>query len=149
MAINNILKTRIALKIDSLDNWKQSTLPLLNGEAAISYEIDEETGKKKHVQIKIGTTDPYGNLQLWKDLPFIEISLTEYNIQEIKEALSNYFDTIQALSHNMTSIIDDVEDLKQKYSVLSQDATNTDTINFGTLGWYLDCGKAEDNRQFR
>lgn len=61
------LKTRIALKYDTLGNWEQSSLVLNKGEVAFSeITVSNEDGtSKKYAAIKVGD-----GVRTWKDLDF-------------------------------------------------------------------------------
>lgn len=86
------VNTRISLKVDSLENWLKSTIPLHVGEAAVSYIV--LGGKKQHYQIKIGD-----GKKVWKDLEFLWVDpneidfsqLNDENVEKIEKKLEKYF----------------------------------------------------------
>ena len=86
------VNTRISLKVDSMENWLKSTIPIRVGEAAVSYIM--LGGRKQHYQIKIGD-----GTKVWKDLDFLWIDpnaidfsqLNDKNIEVLKDKLEKYF----------------------------------------------------------
>ena len=85
------VNTRISLKVDSLENWLKSTIPLHVGEAAVSYILLD--GKKQYYQIKIGDGE-----KVWKDLEFLWVDpnaidfseLNDANVEKLEEKLEEY-----------------------------------------------------------
>ena len=65
------MKTRIALKTDTLSNWSASTVQLYNGEVALGY--DSATGK---YEVRIGTAEG----KTWSQLAESNIVLSSKNI---------------------------------------------------------------------
>ena len=86
------VNTRISLKVDSLENWLKSTMPIHVGEAAVSYIL--LGGRKQHYQIKIGD-----GKKVWKDLEFLWVDpneidfsqLNDGNVEKLEEKLEKYF----------------------------------------------------------
>lgn len=72
------LETRIQNKLDSLDNWNNSSIELLSGEIAIvktpeepTYGDTNETRSTPTVAMKIGELDEKGKPKPFKDLPWV------------------------------------------------------------------------------
>lgn len=86
------VNTRVSLKVDSLENWLKSTIPIHVGEAAVSYIV--LGGRKQHYQIKIGD-----GKKVWKDLEFLWVDPNEIdfsqlnvgNIEKLEKKLEEYF----------------------------------------------------------
>lgn len=72
MATERIFNTRILNKIDTLEAWLASTLPIKEGEICIATVAKSAgTGLTEPVcMIKIGTKDENGNLRTFRDLPW-------------------------------------------------------------------------------
>lgn len=95
------ITARFGFKYDTLANWEQSQLILLQGEPAIACEIEtNEDGEEvsRIIQMKIGDGD-----HSWKDLPDSQTFISEKTVNELiaeagdsfkKEAYETFFSEI-------------------------------------------------------
>lgn len=125
------VNTRISLKVDSLENWFKSTIPLHVGEAAVSYIL--LGGRKQHYQIKIGDDE-----KVWKDLEFLWVDpneidfsqLKDVNIEKLEKKLEEYF-VEKGIFNNLSSRVEHINNTyvpKDKLSVMLEKITFDDWI---------------------
>ena len=114
LSINETLKTvktRIALKTDTLSNWSTSTLQLYNGEIALGY--DSTTGK---YEVRIGTAEG----KTWSELSSSNIVLSSKNI------LNLAYDSYEL--SNVTS----AGSKEVKFQLIGRDPTTQNKIAIGS-----------------
>jgi hypothetical protein len=117
---NNVINTRIQLKVDTLTNWQTNNPVLLDGEIAIA-KIDIVDPANKHLQpamIKVGDGTSTFNQLDWVSAKAADVyewakasTKPEYNFEELKNIpdfitpneLSNYY-TKEEINTKLSSI---------------------------------------------
>lgn len=123
------VNTRISLKVDSMENWLKSTIPIHVGEAAVSYIF--LGGRKQHYQIKIGD-----GKKVWKDLEFLWVDpneidfsqLNDGNVEKLEKKLEKYF-VDHGIFNMLSTKVDYIEKnfvTKDNISVLVEDVLEND-----------------------
>lgn len=126
MATEKIINTRILLKVDTLENWNSSTLPLKKGELAFAtVAASAGTGLTEPVvMVKIGED----GVKTFKDLGWSfyakasdviaaaksESALTTFINNVIKDAGIATNEALTALANRVTTAEDDIDTLKTK-----------------------------------
>ena len=141
MAMNEkILNTRIALKIDTLENWDKSTLGLKKGELAFAtVAATAGTGLTEPVvMVKIGED----GIKTFKDLSYnfyakasdvlaackTEAGLKAFVNGVIADAGIATNEALTALSGKVTTAEEDIDDLEAAVEVLNGDASTEGSI---------------------
>lgn len=123
------VNTRISLKVDSMENWLKSTIPIHVGEAAVSYIM--LGGRKQHYQIKIGD-----GTKVWKDLEFLWIDpnaidfsqLNDKNVKKLEKKLEQYF-VEKGIFNQLSSKVEYIDKNyvpKDKLSVMVEEVVECD-----------------------
>ena len=133
MANEKILNTRIALKLDTIENWEKSTLALRKGEVAICViNPTEENGLKEAVtMIKIGED----GVKTFKDLSWNFYAKASDVIDQAKsaESLETFISNVIANSgiasdEAMDALAKRVTDAEGEITILKGDANTAGSV---------------------
>ena len=125
--------TRLQLKSDSVQKWKDSTLSLRLGEIAISYDYDDALSVKSNFKMKIGQGD-----KTWSQISDYVGVLDTAQIEQIHYALSDVF-----IDHDAAYSMISAEIARQlSGDWIKREEFTTDYIQPGENAWLLDCGNA-------